>query len=580
MRFLDWLVVLSYLVWIVYDGLKRSKATNEVEGYFLANRSLPWWAVGLSVMATQLSAITLVGTTGQAYADGMRFIQFYFGLPIAMVILSLTLVPFFYRAKVFTAYEYLERRFDLKTRTLASLLFLCSRGLSCGVIIAAPSVILSIVLGWNLTLTILMIGLPTVLYTMVGGVQAVTWTDVKQMGVVVAGLFVAVTVLILGLPRDVSFVEALHVAGAAGRTNTIDFHFDWRQTYTFWSGLLGGVFLMLSYFGCDQSQVQRYLTAKSVDAGRHSLLMSAYFKIPLQALVLLTGVLLFTFYLFNQPPMLFNTVHAKAIHASARGADYDALDAEFARAFASRRDAASALANAADQQSRDTARNTFRAANDSLRDIRSRAAALVNDVTHDEKFRGTTGDTPAADVNYVFPTFITTRMPIGLVGLMIAAIFAAAMSASAAELNSLATATVIDVYRRLLKPEASDAHYLAASKIATGMWGIIACLVANVAVGLGSLIEVVNRFGSIFYGSLLGVFILALTFRRATGTGAFVGLLAGIATVLVFAFHPRTRSVSYLWHNPLGVAVVLIVGVAVSLVTARPVRTEPAPRSM
>jgi SSS family transporter len=567
MSVVDWLVVLAYLVWIVYDGLKRSKATDEVEGYFLANRSLPWWAVGLSVMATQLSAITLVGTTGQAYADGMRFIQFYFGLPLAMIILSVTLVPFFYRAKVFTAYEYLERRFDLKTRTLASVLFLCSRGLSCGVIVAAPAVILSIVLGWNLTLTILLIGLPTVLYTMIGGVQAVTWTDVKQMAVIVAGLIAAVTVLIVGLPHDVSVVQALHVAGAAGRTNAIDFRFDWRQTYTFWSGMLGGLFLMLSYFGCDQSQVQRYLTARSIDEGRHSLLMSAYFKIPLQALVLITGVLLFVFYLFNQPPMLFNTEHAKTIQESARRADYEVLDAEFARAFESRRNAAAALAAAADEAGRQAARESFRAASASLKDIRVRAAALVNEVTHDDKFKGTTGDTPAADVNYVFPTFVTTKMPIGLVGLMIAAIFAAAMSSIAAELNSLATATVIDVYRRLLKPAASDAHYLAVSKIATGVWGIIACLVASVAVGLGSLIEVVNRFGSIFYGSLLGVFILALTFRRATGTGAFVGLLAGIATVVVFAFHPNTRGVSYLWHNPLGAAVVLIVGIFVSVLT-------------
>jgi SSS family solute:Na+ symporter len=580
MRLVDWLVVLFYLVWIVYDGLKRSKATNEVEGYFLANRSLPWWAVGLSVMATQLSAITLVGTTGQAYADGMRFIQFYFGLPLAMIILSMTLVPFFYRARVYTAYEYLERRFDLKTRTLASVLFLCSRGLSCGVIVAAPAVILSIVLGWNLTLTILAIGLPTVLYTMVGGVQAVTWTDVKQMAVIVAGLLAAVAVLIIGLPHDVSVVNALHVAGAAGRTNTIDFQFDWRQTYTFWSGMLGGLFLMLSYFGCDQSQVQRYLTAKSIDEGRHSLLMSAFFKIPLQVVVLLTGVLLFVFYLFNQPPMLFNTEHAKAIRESARAAEYASLEAEFAQAFDSRRQAATALASAPDEPSRRAMREAFRQANSALQDIRLRAAALVNEVTHDDKFKGTTGDTPVADVNYVFPTFVTTKMPIGLVGLMIAAIFAAAMSSIAAELNSLATATVIDVYKRLLKPEASDAHYLTVSKIATGVWGIVACLVASVAVGLGSLIEVVNRFGSIFYGSLLGVFILALTFRRATGTGAFVGLLAGLATVLAFAFHPSTRGVSYLWHNPLGVAVVLIVGIFVSLLTARTARTEPVRRGL
>jgi solute:Na+ symporter, SSS family len=573
MHLIDWLVVLAYLVWIVWDGLKRSKATDQVEGYFLANRSLPWWAVGLSVMATQLSAITLVGTTGQGYADGMRFIQFYFGLPIAMILLSVTLVPFFYRARVYTAYEYLERRFDVKTRTLASVLFLCSRGLSCGVIVAAPAVILSIILGWNLTITILAIGVPTVIYTMVGGVQAVTWTDVKQMGVIVAGLFAAVAVLIMGLPQDVSFTQALHVAGAAGRLNPIDFHFDWKQTYTFWSGLLGGLFLMLSYFGCDQSQVQRYLTAKSVDEGRQSLMMSAYWKIPLQALVLLTGVLLFAFYTFNQSPMLFNPEHAKKVQESARAGEYQALEQEFSQAFAARRAAGSALASAS-AADREGARAAFTAATAAVKDVRLRAARLVFEITGDDKYKGVTGDTPAADVNYVFPTFVTTRMPIGLVGLMIAAIFAAAMSSIAAELNSLATATVIDVYQRLMKPTATDAHYLRVSKFVTLGWGLVACAVASVAVGLGSLIEVVNRFGSIFYGSLLGVFVLALTFKRATANGAFVGLLAGIAVVVAFAFNPATKGISFLWHNPLGVIVVLVVGAVVSLFgTAKPQST-------
>ncbi len=566
MHIVDWLVVGVYLVWIVYDGLKRTKATDEVEGYFLANRSLPWWAVGLSVMATQLSAITLVGTTGQGYADGMRFVQFYFGLPIAMVILSVTLVPFFYHARVFTAYEYLEKRFDLKTRTLASLLFLVSRGLSCGVIIAAPSVILSIMLGWNLTLTIVTIGIPTAVYTMLGGVQAVTWTDVKQMVVIVFGLCAAVAALIIGLPSQISVSDALHVAGAAGRLNTVDFTVDPRQTYTFWSGLLGGLFLMLSYFGCDQSQVQRYLTARSVNEGRQSLLMSAFFKIPLQALVLLTGVLVFVFYLFNQPPMLFNRVHAEQIERSARAGEFRTLEAEFTRAFEARRDAATSLARA-DEGGQAFARRAFLAANAELKGVRTRAAALVRDVTGDEGYKGLTGDTPTPDVNYVFPTFITTKLPVGLVGLMIAAIFAAAMSSIAAELNSLATSTVIDIYRRLVRPSATDAHYLMVSKLATGFWGLFACVVAVFAATLGSLIEVVNRFGSFFYGSLLGVFVLALAVRRANGAGAFVGLMAGIAAVAVFAFHPATSGLSFLWQNPLGVVVVLVVGTVVSLAT-------------
>jgi SSS family transporter len=563
MQIFDWLVVAAYLVWIVYDGLKRSTNTGQVEGYFLANRSLPWWAVGLSVMATQLSAITLVGATGQGYADGMRFVQFYFGLPIAMIILSVTLVPFFYRARVFTAYEYLEKRFDLKTRTLASLLFLMSRGLSCGAIIAAPAVIFSIILGWNLTLTILAIGVPTILYTMVGGVQAVTWTDVKQMVVIVVGVLAVVISLIIGLPQEIGLTQALHLAGTAGRLNAIDFRFDWSQTYTFWSGLLGGLFLMLSYFGCDQSQVQRYLTAKSVEEGRHSLMMSAYVKIPLQALVLVTGTLVFVFYLFNQPPMLFRPVVVEKIKQSAHGPAFAALETEFSQAFETRRAASVQLAAASGDPA---ARAAFRDADGQLAAVRARAADLARQAG-EGSYSAFTGDTPTPDVNYVFPTFVTTRMPVGLVGLIIAAIFAAAMSSIAAELNSLATSSVIDIYRRLIRKEASDAHYLRVSWMATAFWGIFACIVARSAAGLGSLIEVVNRFGSFFYGSLLGVFVLALLFRWVNGHGAFVGLLAGIAAVATFAFHPATSGVSFLWQNPLGVVVVVIVGLAVSAAT-------------
>ena len=566
MHTIDWIVVFAYLVWIVYDGLKRTRDADKLEGYFLANRSLPWWAVGLSVMATQLSAITLVGTTGLGYADGMRFVQFYFGLPVAMVILSVTLVPFFYRARVFTAYEYLERRFDLKTRILATILFLFSRGMSCGVIIAAPAVILSIILGWNLTLTILAIGIPTVLYTMLGGVQAVTWTDVKQMVVIVVAVSATVIILILRLPDGINMGSALKLAGAAGRLNTVDFHFDPHQTYTFWSGMLGGLFLMLSYFGCDQSQVQRYLTAKSVDEGRNSLLMSAYFKIPLQAMILLTGVLVFVFYLFHQPPMLFNRVHAEQIEHSSRAAEYRQLESEFGQAFAERRTASAAIA-ASDGAGQQQARQDFQSASTEMRGIRSRAAGLVREVTGDNSYNDLTGDTPTPDVNYVFPTFITTTLPVGLVGLMIAAIFAAAMSSIAAELNSLATVTVMDLYRRLLRPDATDREYLRISRFATAAWGGFACMVAAFAAGLGSLIEVVNRFGSFFYGSLLGVFVLALAFRRTNGHGAFFGLLGGMTVVAIMAFDPATKDISFLWQNPVGVVAVLIVGLTVSAVT-------------
>jgi solute:Na+ symporter, SSS family len=568
MRWLDWLVVAAYLIWIVYDGVKRSKNTGAVEGYFLANRSLPWWAVGLSVMATQLSAITLVGTTGQGAADGMRFVQFYFGLPVAMIILSVTLVPFFHRARVYTAYEYLEQRFDVKTRTLAAMLFLLSRGLSCGAVIAAPAVILSVVLGWNLFLTILVIAVPTVVYTMVGGVQAVTWTDVKQMFVIVAGVCAAVGVLLAGLPEGIGPIDALRVAGAAGRMNTIDFSFSLTETYTFWSGMIGGLFLMLAYFGCDQSQVQRYLTAKSIDEGRHSLLMSAFAKIPLQALILVTGALVFVFFLFQTPPLVFNPVKADLVRGSARAGEFADLERQFAAAAADRGDAARVLAEArrgADAGREADARQRFARADAELLELRRQSGNLVRDVTGDEGYGRFTGDMPAGDVNYIFPNFVTTYLPMGLVGLIIAAILAAAMSTIAAELNSLATSSIIDIYRRHLKPTATDTHYLRVSRGATAFWGLFAAVVAVYATSLGSLIEVVNRFGSFFYGSLLGVFVLAVGVRRATSDGAFWGLIAGMGVVATVAFHPATRSISFLWHNVIGVVVVVVVGLAISL---------------
>ena len=318
----DWAVIAVYLTWMIWDGLRMTKRSNELEGYFLGARSLPWWAVGLSVMATQLSAITMIGTTGQGYADGMRFLQFYFALPLAMVVLSMTLVPFFHSAKIYTAYEYLEQRFDVKTRALTSFLFLVSRSMSLGVVISAPAVVLAVVLGLNITTTALLIALPTAVYTMFGGVQAVTWTDVKQMVLIVGGLIGAVVVLIVSLPQDIGVVQALKIAGATGRMRTFDFSFDLANQYTFWSGTIAAFFLFCSYFGTDQSQVQRYLTTKSIAEARSSLMMSAYWKIPLQALVLIVGVLMFVFYVFTPSPMLFNRVHDRELAEGPRAAEY------------------------------------------------------------------------------------------------------------------------------------------------------------------------------------------------------------------------------------------------------------------
>ena len=554
----DWALLVAFVTWIVYDGLKRTRDSDKIEGYFLANRSIPWWAAGLSVMATQLSAITMIGTTGQGYNDGLRFIQFYYALPLAMIILSVTLVPFFYKAGVYTAYEFLERRFDAKTRSLTSLLFLVSRGMSVGAVVSAPAVVLSLVLGWDLTATTLVITLPAVVYTMFGGVQAVTWTDVKIMVLIVLGLFAVIATAILGLPDGVSVADGFGIAAATGRLRAFDFSFDLTNQYTFWSGTIAALFLFCSYFGTDQSQVQRYLTARSLDEARHSLLMSAYWKIPLQVLVLVLGILVYVFYVFNAPPLLFSKVHTERVQDGQSAAAYGTLQAEFDAALGRRRQAALDVAAARD--SGDAARlagaeGALRETESAVGSVRTRAAQLVR-ATSDR-------DRAFTDVNYIIPTFILEHLPIGLIGLLIVAIIMAATDTIAGELNSLSTATVIDFYRRWVQPAGPDRHYLMVSRVATGVWGLFACLIAVWAAELGSLIEVVNRFGSFFYGSILGVFILAVAFPVATGTGAFVGLLAGMGSVaLVASYTP----IAFLWHNVVGAAGVVIVGLIVSRV--------------
>ncbi len=561
MHWINWAIVATYLTVVVVDGLRRTRGTTNIEGYFLANRGLPWWAVGLSVMATQLSAVTLIGTTGQGATDGLRFVQFYFGLPIAMVILGVTIVPFLHGAKVFTAYEFLEKRFDAKTRSLTSFLFLLSRGMSCGTIIAAPSVVLSAIFGWDLTVCVALIGIPTVIYTVLGGVQAVTWADVKQMFIIVFALSAIVVVLILRMP--VPLDDAFRIAGATGRMQVFDFSFDLSKTYTFWSGILGGTFLMLSYFGTDQSQVQRYLSAKSIDEARSSLLMSAFWKIPLQALILIIGVLVFLFFLFTPAPMLYNPEHDAKVQR-AEPVAYAELQSRYGASIATREAAArdaSAAQRAGDRATAQTALLSFRGADSTVNAVRTEALAAAARVTGES----------SRDVNYIIPRFVLDHLPLGFAGVFLAAVLAAAMSSIAAELNSLSTATVIDFYQRWFKPDASDAHYLTVSKTATAIWGVFACVVATYAATLGSLIEVVNRFGSFFYGSILGVFMLAMI-PRTRAPGAFVGLLAGMATVAAVSI--LAPSVSFLWHNVIGAMAVVVVGSLLSLggPTTAPVR--------
>ena len=584
----NWLIVGACVAYVLVDGVRRARGTKEIEGYFLAGRTLPWWAVGLSVMATQLSAVTMIGTTGQGATDGLRFVQFYFGLPIAMVILGVTLVPFLRGAGVYTAYEYLERRFDARTRTLTALLFLLSRGMSCGVIIAAPAVVFAALFGWPLAWCVALIGVPTVTYTMLGGIQAVTWADVKQMILIVVALVAVIVVLLVKMP--VSPDDALRIAGATGRLKVFDFSFDINETYTFWSGLIGGTFLMLSYFGTDQSQVQRYLAAKSVGAARTSLLMSAYWKIPLQALVLLVGVMVFVYYQFRPAPLLFNPAHESAV-VEARGTEYADLRDRYGEALELREGAARRAAGLATMDGevsggdgaaaapgapapgrvpgataaaargappspdaasvqdavRQAAMAEFLSREAAVQDIRTEALAMAEEVTGE----------PSRDVNYIIPRFVLGELPIGLAGLFIAAVIAAAMSSISSELNSLSTASVIDFYRRWFRPEASDDHYLTVSKVTTAFWGVFACIVAVYAISLGSLIEVVNRFGSFFYGSILGVFLLAMV-PRARRVGAFAGLIVGVGAVAAVSF--GAPDVSFLWHNVIGAVVVLGVG--------------------
>ncbi|MDH3439335.1 MAG: sodium:solute symporter [Gammaproteobacteria bacterium] len=552
----DWSIVALYLAHVVWLGVKFSREPRDSTGFFLAGRSLPWWAVGLSVMATQMSAITLIGTTGQAYTDGMRFIQFYLGLPLAMIILCVTAVPFFYRAKVFTAYEYLEKRFDAKTRTLTSFFFLVSRGLGVGVIIAAPSVVLSIVLGWDEVVTIFVIGLSTTVYTMLGGVQAVTWTDVKQMFIIFAGLAMCVVVIISALPGSVTLGDALHLAGASGKLQTLDFSFDLSERYTVWSGFIAALFLFLSYFGCDQSQVQRYLTARSVDEGRTSLMMSAFLKIPLQFLILLIGVLVFVFYQFRPAPLVFNEFEAQQA-AAAQPAAYAALETEFGNLHRARQDAAMRYIISRNGGDAEDERAAYIAASDSYNDKRGEATEFIRVANDNPSFN---------DVNYVFPTFVINNMPIGAVGLIIAAILAAAMSSVAAELNSLATASTMDFYKRHFRRDPDESDLVRFGRIATLIWGIFACIVATFATNLGSLIEVVNTFGSFFYGSLLGVFVLAFAVPAARPAGAFYGLLFGIVSVWIAS---AFTDIAFLWFNVVGCLVTVAAGLVISRLTMR-----------
>jgi SSS family transporter len=549
MRTVDWIVMFAWLAFIVGYGLYRGRGSNTVNSYLLASKLMPWYAMGLSIMATQASAVTFISTTGQSYTDGMRFVQFYFGLPLAMVILSATAVPIFHRANVYTAYEYLEQRFDVKTRALVSAIFLIQRGLAAGLSLYAPSVVLSAILGWPERLTTVLMGVLIVSYTAFGGNKAVTWADVQQMLLISCALILALFMAVHLLPANVSWSNAVSLAGAAGRLNAVTWNFDWNDRYNVWSGLIGGMFLALAYFGCDQSQVQRYLTGKSIGQSRLGLLFNALAKIPMQFCILFIGAMVFVFFTFERPPLLFQPVELARVEKDPR---FSAVEQRYDQAFTERKRAAEEYLQASDAEARQATRTRYRSAQRELNDAHAAGEQLVGKDFH--------------DVNYIFLSFVTGHLPAGVVGLIIAVIFTAAMSSTSGEINSLAAVTVIDLYQRHIRKDASDRHYLTASRLATLFWGVYAVVFAQYGSSFGALIEAVNIVGSLFYGGLLGVFVLAFFFKSVRANGAFLGVLAGEAAI--FAAFLFTK-ISYLWYNVVGCAVVIAVGVLASRFSAR-----------
>jgi SSS family transporter len=552
MRVLDWIVLVTSLVSIIAYGLYRARGSNTVDRYLLAGKSMPWYAMALSIMATQASAITFISTTGQSYVDGMRFVQFYFGLPLAMIVIAAFVVPVFHHAQVYTAYEYLEKRFDSKTRALGSVIFLAQRGLSAGLTIYAPALVLSVIMGWPEGITTVCVGATVVTYTMLGGIKAVTWSDVQQMGIILGGLVISLITVFVLLPSQVGFGDAVYLAGAAGRLNAVTTNFDWSDRFNIWSGFFGGTFLFLSYFGCDQSQVQRYLTGKSIAQSRLSLLFNAVAKIPMQFFILFIGAMVFVFYLFVQPPVLFQQAELKRISAKP---EFAPLAEQYQRVFEHRRDAALALVDARhrnDSAAEQQQRAAYRAAQKEIDTVRAATAKLVEN---------TGGEKGFSDTNYIFLSFVTRYLPVGIVGLVIAVILAATMSASSGEINSLATVTVIDLYQRYVKRDGSDHHYLIASRWATLFWGAYAVAFAGYARRLGSLIVAVNKVGSLFYGSLLGCFVLAFAFPRVRGSATFMGMLVGEAVILWIANY---TDISWLWYNAIGCVVVMATALLVT----------------
>lgn len=551
MSLLDWTILSSTLLFIVAYGIWKTKGSKNINQYLRGNQEAKWWTIGLSVMATQASAITFLSTPGQGYADGMRFVQFYFGLPIAMVILCVTFIPIYYRLKVYTAYEFLEGRFDLKTRSLAAFLFLIQRGLGAGITIYAPAIILSTILGWNLNWTNFIIGMLVITYTVSGGTRAVNVTHKYQMMVIFLGMFIAFFLLISYLPEGVSFVDSLKIAGATGRLQTVDFSFDWNNRYTFWSGITGGLFLMLAYFGTDQSQVQRYLSGRSIAESRLGLIFNGLLKIPMQFFILLVGIMVFTFYQFHEAPIFFNSAGYEKVMESAYAPQIEDLENQ-KRTLERQRyqlntEYLAALENG-NSGTLEQVRSAIYSNEESQNELREKAKVIIKEAD------------PNAETNdrdYVFITFILNHLPKGLIGLLLAVIFSAAMSSTASELNALASTTTIDIYKRSIVQNGSDGHYLRSSKLFTLMWGLFAIAFACFGTLFENLIQFVNIVGSIFYGTILGIFLVAFYIKQIHAKAVFWAAIAAEVTVIITYM---TSDIGFLWLNPIGCLSVILFG--------------------
>ncbi len=553
MSAVDWIVMLGTMLFISGYGAWKTKGSKNIKGYLLGDHQSKWWMVGLSVMATQASAITFLSTPGQAYEDGMRFIQFYFGLPLAMIIICVVFIPLYYKLKVYTAYEFLESRFDLKTRILTACLFLLQRGLAAGITIYAPAIILSQILGWSLNFTVIFIGALVIFYTVIGGTKAVNQTHKQQMAVIFAGMFIAIGILIWKISDHMSFPVALQVAGKMGKMNITDWNLDFGNRYNIWSGLLGGLFLQLSYFGTDQSQVSRYLAGKSISESRLGLIFNGLLKIPMQFFILLTGVLVFIFFQLNPAPVYFNHVALENTRET-KSKEILSLEKEQQLLFAEKRtevlNLTTALQNG-DQKKITDLKSSINEKAIAIKELRRQAQAIVSSAnpTLEKK-----------DSDYIFIHFVMNYLPIGVIGLLLAVIFSAAMSSTSAELNALASTTTVDIYKRNFKKKATDQHYVFASKIFTIAFGIAAVAFALLASLFENLIQAVNILGSLFYGTILGVFMVAFFLKTVKGAPTFIAaLIAELAVITIYILDKmEVLSIEYLWLNLIGCLLVML----------------------